>query len=367
MNRLDKYTLHTIFDYLEFSEVGRLQLVNKNLYQNVNEYQKILIQKLLNNKFFTNEVRDIIIKNIDMYGNYHSNSEILGKLNTKSITYLIKNKNPIIQLHKLYYNTLSNEYNYTLNIDTNINTSFHNRTDILYYGGELVVITVNNIIMRYNFLTSKWKKYYIQDSRSKITSTMKYVLHNGNIYVLHDYWVNEINTFLPYPIGIIIFSDNNFSIEFLDNRSAFKESNWNYSLISYENTIWKVGGANANYNPIKDTYTFDFENNKWKREDFNLNKSRQNFKLEIIDSTLYAIGGDSDSKFTIEKFDNINRIWVMVTSNNISKKNNVAIYNDKVIVFSSEKTYVYDIKNDYWNKTCFYKRDDDFIFKNVNM
>jgi hypothetical protein len=374
MNRLDRYILNTIFDYLELNEIGRLQITNKNLYQNVYEYQKILIEKLLNNKFFTNEVRDIIIKNMDMYGNYHSNSEILGKLNTKSITYLIKNKNPIIQLYKLYYNTFSNEYNYTLNIDTNINTSFHNRTDILYYGGELVVITVNNIIMCYNFLTSKWKKYYIQNSSSRITSTMKYVIHDNKLYVLYDYLVDEINTFEPYPLGIIIFlDDDSFTIDFFDNKSIFNRSFSNYSLISYENKIWKVGGLESNYKQIKDIYTFNFENGIWEKEVFKLNNYREdlklidNFKLEIIDNILYAIGGDIiDSIFSIEKFDNVNRIWVMVTTYKLKYKS-LFLHNNKVVLTNHEGCNVYDIKNNTWNETYINKQDDDILFKSINI
>ena len=373
-NYLDRYIIQFIFDHLQFREVGILQMVNKNLYKEVKEYQKIQIQKLLKEKYFTYEIRNIILKNIDVYGNYYSNSEILTKYNTKSITYLLKNENKLLNIYKLYYNNNTKEYNYAFYLNTDIQPSFNNRTDILYYGGELLIITCNNIIMRYNFLTSKWIKCYIKSTeKMRISSTMKYVIHDNMLYVLHDYWVDEINTFTPYPLGIITFSSDSvlnkssFVIDFFDERSRFNQIYWKYALISYENRIWKVGGSDADYKPIKDTYTFNFEIGIWEKEAFKLNNYRENFKLEIIDGILYAIGGDVDSKFSIEKFDNVNRIWVIVTSYNLKYKN-LFLHQSKVILTrNSEKSYVYDIKDNIWEDRIINKKNDDFLFRNINI
>jgi hypothetical protein len=354
-------------------------MINKNLYKEVKNYQKLQIQKLLKTKYFNYEIRNIILKNIDIYGNYYSNSEILTKYSNKSMTYLIRNENNMMSLYKIYHNSYTNEYNCSFYLEKNIPPSFNNRLDVLYYGGELLIITCNNIIVRYNFLTSKWKKCYIKSNtntlHNEISSKMKYVVHDDKLYVLYDYWVDEINTFTPHPLGIIIFlDDESFTVDFFDNKSMFSSCFWNYSLISYENKIWKIGGSKSNYKQIKDIYTFNFESGIWEKEAFKLNNYRENFKLmdnfklEIIDGLLYAIGGDIiDSIFSIEKFDNVNRIWVMVTSYKLKYKSIFLCDNKVILITNNEEYYVYDIKNNTWEKILINKKNDDNLFKNINI
>ena len=103
-----------------------------------------------------------------------------------------------------------------------------------------------------------------------------------------------------------------------------------------------------------------------------MNRKRINFKLEVINNILYAIGGDINYNdlITIEKYNNIENKWNIITSKNIVIYHSYVVLENKIFLFTNDleeynkvNCEIYNTINDTWIKTNI----NIDLFKNANL
>jgi hypothetical protein len=143
-------------------------------------------------------------------------------------------------------------------------------------------------------------------------------------------------------------------------------------MIAFNDKLWVAGGKHEN-EYLNDVEVFDFKIGIWKEQINKMNRKRVDFKLEVINNNLYAIGGDigyNDLLITIEKYDNYNNNWNIITSKNIISFYSYVVLKNKIFLFTNNlneynKVYceIYDIINNIWINTDI---NIDF-FENANL
>lgn len=381
INRLDNYILNLIFDYLVNKDNIKLYYLNKIFYSYLSKYQKRKIDYLLKNNYYTNSIKNIIQTNRNRYFNV-SDSEIIENLDIKYNTYLIGIKIKSTNsgsMYKIYYDSYLEEYKYCHLLSTNI-IFFNNFQNIqmLYLGGELIIV-MNNRVKRYNLLTKIWdstniistESYYNNlltkiSNVSNVTSTnsfynnlyyhnvyynnqyynrilyKKYCIFDNKIFLIHTF-INSEHVYESFPLSYITLDNDLYQckIFFLDNNTKLITPRKDHSMVSFENKLWIAGGY-SNLTYLDSVEVYDPKIGFWKEEEKMIRK-RVNLKLEVIDGILYAIGGDIFlSEFhtiSIERFDNLKRNWLLITSKKIvkSKMDNYTIFvlNNRIIFLNN--------------------------------
>lgn len=376
MKDLDFYILNLIYDYLQNSETGLLKCINKKFYKNIINYQKHKIKNLLKNNYYSSEIKNIIKTNHYNYL-YICDSEILEKLTIKPIVYIIgKSPNDINlgSIHKIYYNNYFQEYRSYHVITSHINY-FNKLMDmqLLYLGGELLIIMYNKIKV-YNLLTNMWITYNIDSNDDYIKCNKRCCIYNDEIYVTQSYWIGENENFehKSFPLGILFKNNTHkYTLKLFNEKTEMIKCRKGHAMIAFKNKLWIAGGR-CNLEFLQCVETFDFNTQIWSEEDNTMNRKRLNFKLEVIDNILYAIGGDieiSDFSITIEKYDYYSKKWIIITEKNILNYYSTFVLNNKIMFFTKNlhKSInvfdIYDIKNDLWT----YKELKECIINNDNL
>lgn len=377
MKNLDIYTLYLIYDHLTNQEVGLLQLVNKNIHNNILIYQKYLINQLLKNNYYSIFIKNIILNNRYQY-NYICNSEIIEKLNEKSIIYILGisyYSTHCSLLYKLYFNKYFQEYRFVPIIKSHMNYfNKHRGIQLIYLGGELMFI-MHNKIKIYNILTNHWYNYNIIGyNENSIQCNKVCCVYNNQIYVTQSYWNgdNEFKKYSSFPLSILEFDDCKFILKIFSLSSMLLKSRMGHSMIAFNNKLWVAGGKHED-EYLNDIEIFDFKLGIWKIQISKMNRKRINFKLEVIENELYAIGGDidyNDLLITIEKYDNIKNKWIIITSKSIVIYHSYVVLENKIFLFTNDLEeynkvicYIYNTINNYWIKTNI---NIDF-FKNAHL
>ena len=133
-----------------------------------------------------------------------------------------------------------------------------------------------------------------------------------------------------------------------------------HSMIAFNDKLWVAGGKHED-EYLNDLEVFDFEIGLWKTQINKMNRKRINFKLEMINHTLYAIGGDidyDDFLITIEKYDHLKDTWNIITNKNIISFYSFVVMENKIFLFTNninEHNHIYceiyDTINNNWTKT----------------
>lgn len=361
INNLDIYLLNLLFKYLKNYEVGLLQLTNKFFYKCTSEYQKYEIKEMLKNNYYSKNIIDIISTNrINHF--YISNSEILEKITIKPIIYIIGTSyldNTLGSVYKISYNYDFKEYRSYHLISTNIN--YFNKfmgIQLIYLGGELLII-MHHKVKVYNLLSEIWSSYSIKSYNSDfIQFHKKCCIHDNQIYVTQSYWNGNDDNFQyrSFPLAKLIFNNNEFKLESFDIKTRLNKSRKGHSMVSFENKLWVAGGKHE-MEYLDTVETFDFDIGAWKEEDNRMNVSRIDFKMEVINKTLYTIGGDAnnDLNITIEKFDNLRREWNIITTKVIVSYYSIIVLENKILFFSKNLSNhinildIYDVNKDEWS------------------
>ena len=377
MINLDRYILYLIYDYLTNQEVGLLQLVNKNLRNNILIYHKYIIDQLLKNNYYTTFVNNIILNNGYQY-NYICNSEIIEKLTEKSVIYILGtsyySKHASL-FYKLYFNKYFHEYRFVPIVKSHIN--YFNKymgIKIIYLGGEILII-MHNKVKVYNLLTNIWYNYNIIGyNENSIQCDKICCVYNNKIYVIQSYWNgdNEFKKYNSFPLSILEYDNNKFILKTFSSSSILAKSRIGHSMIAFNDKLWVVGGKHED-EYLNDVEVFDFKVGIWEIQINKMNRKRVNFKLEVIQNELYAIGGDvgyNDYLITIEKYDNFKNKWKIITSKNIIIYHSYVVLENKIFLFTNDleeynkvSCEIYNTSNNIWENTNI---NIDF-FKNADL
>lgn len=377
MNNLDTYIQNYIYEYLTNPEVGLLQLLNKTFYKTILNYQKHLINQLLKNNYYTEFIKKIVLNN-GYHCNYICNSEIIEKLNQKSIIYILGtsfyHKSASI-VYKLYFNQYFQEYRFIHIVKTHMNYfNKYSGIKLLFLGGELMMI-MHNKLKTYNLLTNNWYSYNIIGyNENLIQCNKECCVYKNKIYVTQSYWNgdNEYKKYNSFPLLVLEYENSNFVLKNYNLSSNLIKSRKGHAMIAFDDKLWVAGGKHED-EFLDDIETFDFKIGIWKEEKSKMNRKRTDFKLEVINNNLYAIGGDighNDLLITIEKYDHLNKKWDIITSRNIVSFYSYVALQNKIFLFINDlneynKVYceIYDVVKNIWEKTDI---NIDF-FENANL
>ena len=237
-----------------------------------------------------------------------------------------------------------------------------NGIKLIYLGGELMIIMYNQVKI-YNILTNNWNSYnIIKHDQKLLVSNKECCIYKNKIYVTQSYWDNnnEIKKYNSFPLLILEYNDSKFILTQFNSSSMLIKSRKGHSMIAFNDKLWVAGGKHQD-EYLNDLEVFDFEIGLWKTQINKMNRKRINFKLQVINHTLYAIGGDidyDDFLITIEKYDHLKDTWNIITNKNIISFYSFVVMENKIFLFTNninEHNHIYceiyDTINNNWTKT----------------
>lgn len=355
-NIIDENIKSKILEYLSYKNINSIKTLCKDFSKFIRKYQNYKLKHELNQKFLTHDIKTIINNKL------YSQSYILENIFDKAPNIFInicKFYDNLIEVY-LINQDLEYEIIFTKSID------FSDRFEYFYYGGEIYIFFREKCI-KYNLLKKKWTNHQIKLSTfDKKYIYRKYEILNNKIYIVQSFWYLN-NNLIPYHLTIL---DESYIGNDLDISTKNIIPRRFYAITQFEGQLWVAGGIDDN-NYMSSVEVFNEKKNIWTLGN-NMNKSRINFKLIVFDNNLYAVGGDIDCITTIEKFDNIDRKWYLMTQLNIDTTiSYISLINNYIIIcnktsFSNpdyinnlleeynrekqykNKTYIFDIKKCKW-------------------
>ena len=355
-NIYDNYLIEIIFDYLLNIEIGYLKCIDKKFLNDIIYYQKNKIKKLLKNNFFS-EFNKNIINNNSYKDIFISDTKIIEEIYDRSFTVIIgisKINKKNISIYFLKNNNFELEYILSINID--YFDKLYN-IECLYLGGDIYFITNKNII-KYNLLTKNLIKNSLNHhDYNKIKSLIKCTVYNNEIYILQSYWDIINDKYNSYPLCKLLYHNNSYENYLYNLSTNLNKSRRFHGFSVYNNQLFVAGGVNGN-NCLNSVEIFNDEKQVWEKQKNGMVKNRSHFKLTVIEDDLYAIGGDFPiNNISIEKYDNKNKIWNIVTYSNSNFYNSTIINRYNIYFFKEDNEFnnkkiicdIYDIKNNIWD------------------
>jgi hypothetical protein len=384
---IDENIKSKILEYLTYKNINSIKTLNKNFSIFLKKYQNYKLKYEINKTFITNDIKKFINNKLYSQGYFLENI-------------FDKPKNIFINISKFYRNLIevyliNEDLEYELILTKDVDVL--NRIEYLYYGGEIYIFFQEKFI-KYNLLKKKWSYHKIINEFNYIYT--KYEILNNKIYIVQSFWDPHSN-YTSCPLAIL---DEYNIINKLDISTKYIVPRRFHAIAQFEGKLWIAGGINDN-NYLSSVEVFDEDRNKWIFCN-NMNKARVNFKLFVYDNNLYAVGGDNceirndiqisnstkspenffdnesinsfrscidedllklgekqqiiflNSVTTIEKFDNIEKKWNIITQLNIdSTYFNISLVNNYIIIYNknilSNEIFINNLLEEYYKETSY--------------